>query len=86
MLAWGQTGLISKMALEMLIMRLMSQSHVGSVAALLWIALMALVFAEPAFAQGGGVGGGVGAVPEPTTWALMGLAAGGYGFRRWRDR
>ncbi|MBI3890476.1 MAG: PEP-CTERM sorting domain-containing protein [Candidatus Wallbacteria bacterium] len=50
------------------------------------VALLFLACAGTASAQGGGVGGGVGAVPEPATWTLIALAAGGYALRHRRDR
>ncbi len=53
-----------------------------------WLALLGVLFlstAGAALAQaGGGVGGGVGAVPEPTVMSLLAFGLVGYGASRRR--
>lgn len=53
-----------------------------------WMAVMLfhLGAATVAWAQGGGVGGGVGAVPEPTVLTLVAFGVAGYGIARRKRR
>ncbi len=74
------------MALVMQIESAMRRHSLRFAFRLLGMMTFASLAAAAALAQGGGVGGGVGAVPEPATLALLGVAAGGYGIRYWRNR
>lgn len=53
-----------------------------SLTAFLAVVVLHLGMAAVAFAQGGGVGGGVGAVPEPTVLTLVAMGVAGYGIAR----
>lgn len=53
----------------------------------LWPELLALLLLPGSvLAQGGGIGGGVGPVPEPATTALLGVGMAVYGAYRSRRR